>query len=265
MLETITWPEFIRTLNDPLKNVICTASVKTSLDITQHAIQFSNSSGGTLILGYDKNNLQLRGVEFDARWLNAILVNECKPPLIFKLRELRKNGKQVFIVDVNEGLEKPYTTYAITPTTPETPVEPAKQTSNTVIEREQNCLDFLQKNPDISNAQYRELNAVSHKTAHNELTDLIRKGLLIQVGQGRTTKYVLNSEANREKYVNNKEEQGDDSEVQKNLFGSTIDTLLKENTPNYSRTSIRTEEDTEHMEQHKTILNLPEDMPNFDV
>lgn len=271
MLETLTWPEFIRIINDPIKKVITIATVKNSLDITKHAIDFANSSGGTLVLGYDRNNMQLRGVTFDAKWLNAVLVNECKPPLIFKLRELNKNSKQIFIVDVNEGIEKPYTTYTIAPIEVTTPIAAAKQTSNTVIEREQNCLDFLQKNQEISNAQYRELNAVSHKTAHNELTDLIRKGLLLQIGQGRTTRYVMNSEANREKYVNNAPVIPEPSldDTQKNLFGTTIDALLKDNTPNYSRTAIRTEEDTEHMDAHRTVLEfpaeLPEDMPNFDV
>lgn len=266
MLETLAWPEFIRIINDPLKQVISVASVKNSLDITQHAIDFANGTGGVLVLGYDRLTMQLRGVTFDAKWLNAILVNECKPPLIFKLRELRKNSKQIFIVEVNEGIEKPYTTYTITPTDISTPVAPVKQISNTVIEREQNCLDFLQKNSTITNSQYREINSVSHKTAHNELTDLIRKGLVIQVGQGRTTHYMLNTEENREQYLSNKPKpEEDNTEAQKNLFGSTIDALLKENTPNYSRTAIRLEENTEHMDEHKTLLNLPEDMQNFDV
>lgn len=272
MLESITWPELIRIINDPLKTVVCLATVKNSLDITPHAITFANATGGTMVLGYDRMNMQLRGMLFEAKWLNAILVNECKPPLIFKLRELRKNGKLIFIVDVNEGIEKPYTTYTIAPIGVNTELAAVKQTSNTVIEREQNCLDYLQKNSEIQNSQYRELNEVSHKTAHNELTDLIRKGLLLQIGQGRTTRYVMNTEANREKYAPPLQTKGDDSQSQKNLFGSTIDTLLKENTPNYSRTAIRTEAATEHMDAHKTVvdlldypMDLPEDMPNFDV
>ena len=66
-------------------------------------------------------------------------------------------------------------------------------------------LDYLQENEFIANAKYRELNAVSHKTAHNELSGLMSKGLVRQVGQGRTTRYTLIS---NEKYIEKGEGSG---------------------------------------------------------
>jgi len=42
----------------------------------------------------------------------------------------------------------------------------------------------------ITNRIYREINEVSHKTAHLDLNDLIQKGLLISTGKGRSTRYV---------------------------------------------------------------------------
>jgi predicted HTH transcriptional regulator len=41
----------------------------------------------------------------------------------------------------------------------------------------------------ITNKIYREINEVSHKTAHIDLEDLMQKGLLITTGKGRATKY----------------------------------------------------------------------------
>ena len=42
----------------------------------------------------------------------------------------------------------------------------------------------------ITNQVYREINDVSHKTAHLDLDSLIQKGLLISTGKGRSTRYV---------------------------------------------------------------------------
>ena len=65
-------------------------------------------------------------------------------------------------------------------------------------DRQQKALDYLKKNMHISNQQYRELNKTSKNTATRDLIELVEKGVLRAIGQGRSLKYELkNDEAIR--------------------------------------------------------------------
>ena len=65
-------------------------------------------------------------------------------------------------------------------------------------DRQQKALDYLKKNMHISNQQYRELNKTSKNTATRDLVELVEKGVLHAIGQGRSLKYELkNDEAIR--------------------------------------------------------------------
>jgi len=57
-------------------------------------------------------------------------------------------------------------------------------------ERQKKALQYAFSNGFITNKIYREINGVSHKTAHLDLEELIQKGLLVTTGKGRSTKYV---------------------------------------------------------------------------
>ena len=57
-------------------------------------------------------------------------------------------------------------------------------------ERQKNAFSYVQKNGQITRREYIDINHVSVRIAYEELTDMIDKGLLSRVGQGRGTKYI---------------------------------------------------------------------------
>lgn len=65
---------------------------------------------------------------------------------------------------------------------------------DTLSDRQRRLLSVLQTSTAVRNQVYREMFGISHKTAHIELTDLVNKGLLVQEGAGRSTRYVLPAE-----------------------------------------------------------------------
>ncbi len=53
-------------------------------------------------------------------------------------------------------------------------------------------MDYIVKKGSISNKEYTSLNSISRKTATIDLTQLVTKGLLIRVGEGkRDIRYIL--------------------------------------------------------------------------
>ena len=59
-------------------------------------------------------------------------------------------------------------------------------------ERQIKAMDYIVKKGSISNKEYTSLNSISRKTATIDLTQLVTKGLLIRVGEGkRDIRYIL--------------------------------------------------------------------------
>ena len=58
--------------------------------------------------------------------------------------------------------------------------------------RQEKSLDYFKDHEFIKNKDYRHLFDVSHKTAHIELVDLMKKGYIYQEGAGRSTCYKRN-------------------------------------------------------------------------
>lgn len=58
-----------------------------------------------------------------------------------------------------------------------------------INERQKKAIEYIKMNGKITNREYRELFNVSHKTAHLELTDLVREGIVKQMGKGRSVIY----------------------------------------------------------------------------
>jgi predicted HTH transcriptional regulator len=253
MIQMLDWPKFLTLLNSPGVKLHSLPVVSISQDITKKAVELANEQGGYLLLGFDRYNLSLTGCNFDSKWLNAILASEIKPAIDFEIIGFIRNNKRVFAVKVNEGTKKPHSIFGgslIKIKQTEREIRLSDDVSlESVKKRQSRCLDYLDAHNDITNARYRELNAVSYKTAHNELSDLVDKKILAQAGQARNTKYLL--------YKNLDKYQTEESEV--NLFGQTLDTLIDLNSDTKSRTEIRRSQNNDHMESHLSKNVLPEE------
>jgi len=253
MIQMLEWPKFLTLINSK-EELHSIPNITMSQDITKQAVALANNQGGHLILGFDRYSLQLCGCDFDGKWLNAILANEIKPAIEYDITGFIRNNKRLFVVKINEGKHKPYSIFGgslINVKQTEKPVKAEDDISQESVKKRQNrCLEYLKKHPDISNLLYRELNSVSYKTAHNELSDLTAKKILAQVGQARNTKYVL--------YKNLDNYKIKQSEI--NLFGETLDSLIDLNNQNKSYTEIRRTQSSPQMESHIiTRTELPDE------
>ena len=65
--------------------------------------------------------------------------------------------------------------------------------SSDLNQRQSLALEFIEENGSIKNREYRDLFDVSHKTAHLELVDLVKRSLIVSTGAGRSTMYILNT------------------------------------------------------------------------
>jgi ATP-dependent DNA helicase RecG len=57
--------------------------------------------------------------------------------------------------------------------------------------RQVQLMDFVREHGRITNRAYRELTDLSDQTARTEIAGLLDRGLLEQVGKGRSTAYIL--------------------------------------------------------------------------
>ncbi|MDR1452415.1 MAG: hypothetical protein LBJ25_00360 [Candidatus Margulisbacteria bacterium] len=246
-MQMLSWPEFLQLIKSDVK--MCgVPHINTSQDITKKAVELANEKGGYLILGFDRYTFQLPGCVFDSKWLNGILTQEIKPALNFEIVGFIRSNKRLFVVKIAEGEKKPYSAVGsseVQTTTPAKILTLENIAPEFVQKRQEACLKYLEERADITNIQYRELNGVSYKTAHNELSDLVAKNQLVQVGQGRTTKYVL---AKNGDYLPAKEV---------SLFGDALDGLVSINNDSTSITEIRRAQNisAEHMNDHLIKLN----------
>ena len=247
----LEWPKFLTLINSK-EDLHTVPNVTMSQDITKRAIELANKQGGYLILGFDRYSLQLYGCEFDSKWLSAILANEIKPAIKYDITGFIRNNKRLFVVKIEEGKQKPYNIFGgslINVKQAEKPIRAEDDISQESIKKRQaRCLDYLEENSEIANSQYRELNSVSYKTAHNELSDLVSKKMLAQVGQARNTKYIL--QKNLDSY--------NVKQAEVNLFGETLDSLIDLNNQNETKTEMRRTKNNERMKSHITRNDLPE-------
>lgn len=58
-------------------------------------------------------------------------------------------------------------------------------------ERQIKAVKYIKENGKITNREYQEINAVSNKTAFLELSDLVKREILVNIGSGRTLAYTL--------------------------------------------------------------------------
>ena len=58
-------------------------------------------------------------------------------------------------------------------------------------EKQIKAIMYVKERRKITNKEYQEINAVSNKTAYIELSDLVKKEILVNIGSGRTLAYTL--------------------------------------------------------------------------
>lgn len=87
--------------------------VTNAVSIAQEMVAFSNSKGGRILIGINDKTGAVTGLSFgDIQRINSLLgtaANEhVKSPIIVTTETVELEGKQVIVVDVPEGRDKPY-------------------------------------------------------------------------------------------------------------------------------------------------------------
>ena len=80
---------------------------------SQELVAFSNSKGGTIIIGVDDKTGTRNGLSFaEIRDANDVIVqsstNNIKPAIIVETETIAVDGQSLMIIEVDEGLSKPY-------------------------------------------------------------------------------------------------------------------------------------------------------------
>jgi ATP-dependent DNA helicase RecG len=89
------------------------ANVTNEQSIAQEMVAFANTKGGTILIGVDDKTWDIIGLtDDDLRRLTNLLVNassqHIKEPIFIETDTIEYEGKKVLIVNVPEGIAKPY-------------------------------------------------------------------------------------------------------------------------------------------------------------
>ncbi|OGC34426.1 hypothetical protein A2311_00095 [candidate division WOR-1 bacterium RIFOXYB2_FULL_48_7] len=203
----MNWDEILQLLDQGEGQAVeFEKSLPSQDDIARELVAFSNADGGKIIYGIDDKNKHLIGVVPDNNfedWVKEIGKNKCAPSIAPSIDIIDKAGKKIVIVNVPEGLDKPYKTDDICYIRDGSLSRPAKENEEKEItnpwsgkglnKRQIRALQMMAEHGAITNREYREAFNVSHKTAHLELTMLEDKRLVKSEGAGRSTCYILPS------------------------------------------------------------------------
>lgn len=174
-----------------------------SIDLAKDLAAFSNGCGGYIILGIDDKNGHLIGESVTKDWILAVARTKCNPKIIPTVEEIIKAEKKIILITVHEGDAKPYlvenkcylrdnTITRLATQNEESDINVNKPTQKKTLNfRQMTALEYVKENGMITNMIYRDLFDISHKTAHLELTDLLKQELLMIVGKGRSTNYTM--------------------------------------------------------------------------
>lgn len=79
-------------------------------EISEEICAFANSAGGVLFIGVSDDNT-IHGTSIDNRKHSAIQnsINEINPILTTDIYNVDVDGKTVWVIEVNSGIQKPYT------------------------------------------------------------------------------------------------------------------------------------------------------------
>ena len=204
-LLTMTWDDILALMEQGEgQSVEFEKAIPSEDDIARELVAFSNADGGKIIYGIDDKNKHLIGVSIDNHfedWVKDIGKNHCAPAITPIIDIIDRAEKRIVIINVPEGLDKPYKTDDICYIRDGGVTRTAKDNEEKEItnpwsgkglnKRQIRSLQIIAEHGLITNREYREAFNVSHKTAHLELTMLEDKKLLKSEGAGRSTRYIL--------------------------------------------------------------------------
>jgi predicted HTH transcriptional regulator len=191
--------ECLRTGEDEFTEFI--SFIESTEHILQYIIAFLNNKGGKLVVGIDDKNDHLLGSNVSLNFIETA-IQKIEPHIHIDLENIIRGDKSIVFIKVPEGRSKPYSYNNKFYVRKNKTIEKLKKEElfpigmnspivNNNNKRQIKILELLIKQEKITNRQYRDIFKVSHKTAHLELTDLLKKGVLDKVGMGRNTAYVL--------------------------------------------------------------------------
>lgn len=201
----MTWDDIISLLEQGEgQSVEFEKNIPSEDDIARELVAFSNADGGKIIYGIDDKNKHLIGVNINSDvedWIKDIGENHCSPRISPKIEIIEKSDKKIVILNIPEGLDKPYKSDEICYIRDGNVSRPAKENEEKEItnpwsgkglnKRQLRALSIIAEHSSVTNREYREAFNVSHKTAHLELTMLEDKRLVKSEGAGRSTRYIL--------------------------------------------------------------------------
>jgi predicted HTH transcriptional regulator len=201
----MTWDDILELLEQGEgQSVEFEKNIPAEDDIAREMVGFSNADGGRIIYGIDDKNKHLIGVEIDGRLeeaLKNIGKNHVAPAITTTIEIIEKSDKKILVINVPEGLDKPYRTDEICYVRDGNLSRPAKENEEKEMtnpwsgkglnKRQIRALQLIGEHGAITNREYREAFSVSHKTAHLEMTLLEDKRLVKSEGAGRSTRYIL--------------------------------------------------------------------------
>ena len=202
---TVSWSDLLALLEQgESQSLEFEKILTTEEDIARELVGFSNSDGGKLIFGIDDKNKHLLGVPADEstiEWIQQIGANHCTPLIALQVEIIGQEDRRIVVVTIPEGDEKPYRTDDICYIRDGALSRPARDEEEEAIKspwagqglnkRQKRALAYVSEHGVITNREFRELFNVSHKTAHIEMTMLEDKKIVVSLGSGRSTRYVL--------------------------------------------------------------------------
>ena len=183
------------------QNLTILKGIESPTLLARHVSAFSNSSGGKIVIGLDNINGHLIGSPLSREWLVDVTQSYCSPPVEANITNIPRHDKNLWIIDIKEGDDKPYMVDDICYIREAKITRVAQSDEEKVIKgyvgdkninaRQKKALAYVQENTNITNRAYRDLFGISHKTAHIELTDMVAQDLLQVSGSGRSTSYIF--------------------------------------------------------------------------
>jgi len=208
----MSWQDIIKLLSNKeiLPNIIFLRDADNENIIIEKMTSLANSGGGKIIVGLDYKNKHLIGCQRQENWFLTIAKKALSSNIQYNIDTTIRNDKNIITIEIitndsqsnsdeatssakkqqTKPKHKDKLTAAYSGQRPIRPLPDNNNLDKDINTRQQETLEYLSNNKEITNRKYRELFAVSHKTAHLELTDLVNKNLLKIIGSGRSTSYI---------------------------------------------------------------------------
>jgi len=129
-------------------------------------------------------------------------VNRILSELMYDIGFIEKYGSGIYLENelcLKNGNEKPV--YEITSNQTKvtfksqikevTVVEIDEDIIRRLNERQRKAVGYIKENGSIAKGKYMEINEISHKTAYEELKDMVDKNIILRQGKGRATVYLF--------------------------------------------------------------------------